>query len=171
MRLIVHDFGGFAFSAQLSSVLATRGHDVLYLHSKGFRPNKLGRRQPPASSRLATEAIHIGRPARAALGLRRLSDERKYGGILAKRIADFRPEVVISANTPLDGQSSALDAAHARVLGLSEGDRITWGEAKERIASHMTLEAFHEACAPCEWKALGVCEAALTSLVTLRRAR
>src|SRR5437870_6731303 len=98
MRLIVHDFGGFAFSAQLSSALAGRGHDVLYLHSKGFRPNKLGRHGQPPPGRLASEAIHIGRPARAALGLRRLSDERKYGEMLAIRIADFRPNVVMSAN-------------------------------------------------------------------------
>ncbi len=54
-----------------------------------------------------------------------------------------------------------LDRAHAAILGLSPGDRLSWKEAKQKIARSMTLEAFHEACAPCSWKALGVCEAAL----------
>jgi colanic acid biosynthesis glycosyl transferase WcaI len=113
MRLAVHDFGGFAFSEQLASTLASRGHHVLYLHARGFRPNKLGRRPRPTAPTFTTEGIHIGRPARAGLGVRRLSDERKYGTRLAIRIADFQPDVVISANTPLDGQASALGAAHA----------------------------------------------------------
>jgi hypothetical protein len=54
-----------------------------------------------------------------------------------------------------------LDAAHARVLGLSPGDVITWGEVKTLIAEKFTDEAFDRACAPCGWKALGYCKSAL----------
>ncbi len=58
----------------------------------------------------------------------------------------------------------ALDAAHARILGLKAGDRLTWGEAKMRIREKMNLENFESACAPCSWKRAGICERALRAL-------
>lgn len=58
----------------------------------------------------------------------------------------------------------SLDDAHAQVLGLKPGDRLTWGEAKARIAARMTDERFDSACAPCGWKALGICKLALDRL-------
>ncbi|MCM2278066.1 MAG: DUF1284 domain-containing protein [Oligoflexia bacterium] len=57
-----------------------------------------------------------------------------------------------------------LDLAHARILGLSPGERLSWGEAKRRIAERMTPGAFENACAPCSWKELGVCRQALERL-------
>jgi soluble lytic murein transglycosylase-like protein len=59
---------------------------------------------------------------------------------------------------------SALDLAHARILGIKSGDRITWGEAKERIRNRMTLEKFRSACEPCSWLRSGMCERALRKL-------
>jgi hypothetical protein len=59
---------------------------------------------------------------------------------------------------------SKLDHAHARILGLTSGDVLSWSEAKDRIRERMSLEDFHAACAPCSWKSLGVCEAALIRL-------
>lgn len=57
-----------------------------------------------------------------------------------------------------------LDNAHAQVLEIIPGDSLTWGGAKKRIAAHVTLEKFHQMCAPCEWKKMGICEAALKRL-------
>jgi len=57
-----------------------------------------------------------------------------------------------------------LDENHAEVLGLREGDVITWAEAKQKIKKHMTLEKFHTACDKCGWKKTGVCEKALKNL-------
>jgi uncharacterized protein len=54
-----------------------------------------------------------------------------------------------------------LDGAHAKVLGIAPGDQLTWKEAKELIREKMTPQAFNQACAPCAWKALGMCESAL----------
>lgn len=58
----------------------------------------------------------------------------------------------------------SLDDAHAAVLGISPGQVVSWGEAKRRIAERMTDEAFDRACAPCSWKSMGVCAAALKEL-------
>lgn len=49
-------------------------------------------------------------------------------------------------------------------FSIQEGDVLTWGEAKARIAKAFTDEAFDSACAPCSWKPLGICKAALTDL-------
>jgi hypothetical protein len=58
----------------------------------------------------------------------------------------------------------SLDDAHAKVLGIHAGDRLTWGEAKAKIRKNMTIEKFHAACAPCAWLKAGMCEKALTKL-------
>ena len=55
----------------------------------------------------------------------------------------------------------ALDNAHAAVLGIRAGDVLSWSEAKKRIVEKVTDEAFDAICAPCGWKELGVCHAAL----------
>jgi hypothetical protein len=58
----------------------------------------------------------------------------------------------------------ALDQGHAAVLGLRAGERLTWHEAKLRIAERMSFEDFDRVCAPCAWKPIGVCLAALDRL-------
>ncbi|MPL92101.1 hypothetical protein SDC9_38198 [bioreactor metagenome] len=56
-----------------------------------------------------------------------------------------------------------LDAAHARALGLRPGDRLSWGEALERMRA-LPAETLNEICAPCQWLRYGMCRAALTRL-------
>lgn len=60
---------------------------------------------------------------------------------------------------------SMLDTAHAAILNVTAGDKMTWKQAKQRIADSMTLEQFHQACAPCEWKKWGICETVLTNFL------
>ena len=57
-----------------------------------------------------------------------------------------------------------LDYNHSKILNIQSGDVLTWRQAKARLKHHMTLDAFHHACATCEWKSLGLCEKALNSL-------
>lgn len=58
-----------------------------------------------------------------------------------------------------------LDQAHAQVLNLSPGYKLTWGEAKKRIKESITVEVHHKICEPCPWRELGVCEKALKKLI------
>ena len=62
-----------------------------------------------------------------------------------------------------------LDQAHAKILDLKPGDVLSWDDAQDRIASRMTLEAFDQACGPCSWKAMGVCETALKKVIAERK--
>jgi len=64
-----------------------------------------------------------------------------------------------------------LDQAHAQVLGLKAGDVLSWDEAQELIAARMTEEAFEQVCAPCSWKALGVCKTALKKVTAERKSQ
>ncbi len=60
---------------------------------------------------------------------------------------------------------STLDRNHTAAHGIGPGQTISWGEAKARMARHMTVQAHHQACAPCSWRSLGVCESALMRLI------
>jgi len=51
-----------------------------------------------------------------------------------------------------------LDQAHATVLDIHPNSTITWEDAKKKIAERLSLEDFHQMCAPCEWKKFGMCE-------------
>ena len=67
-------------------------------------------------------------------------------------------------NCSSEAKIRSLDASHQALLDLRAGEVLTWGEAQARIAERVTPAAFHEACAPCAWRTLGVCEAALQEL-------
>lgn len=56
-----------------------------------------------------------------------------------------------------------LDQAHKTQLHLEIGDKITWGEALERLA-FLSLETHQEICQGCEWQPLGLCAQALQQL-------
>jgi colanic acid biosynthesis glycosyl transferase WcaI len=116
MRVAVHDYVGHPFQAQLARVLARRGHDVLHLHCPSFVTGK-GRVEPMPGDPPSLEFANVtlaGEFAKYDVP-RRLAQEIRSGRDLSRRLADFRPEVVLSANAPLVVQ------ARARVL--SSGSR------------------------------------------------
>ncbi|CAM4464044.1 MAG: hypothetical protein LEGION0398_MBIBDBAK_00930 [Legionellaceae bacterium] len=55
-----------------------------------------------------------------------------------------------------------LDQAHAKALGLTVGQKITWAAAKKLITDKLTLPIFHHICQSCEWKSKGICESVLS---------
>jgi uncharacterized protein len=64
------------------------------------------------------------------------------------------------------GKIARLDDEHRRVLDLKGGDRLSWGDAKERIASNIDIQTFEHICRECSWKDLGYCRTALIELRT-----
>jgi colanic acid biosynthesis glycosyl transferase WcaI len=111
VRVVVHDYVGYAFPAQLARALAARGHDVLHLHCRSFVAGK-GRLErtsadPPG---LAFESVGLGEEFAKYDVRRRVAHELATGRELAGRIAAFRPDAVLSANTPLFVQRSLLRA-------------------------------------------------------------
>lgn len=112
-RILVHDFGGYPFILQLSRELACRGHTVLHISAGGFRKPKgpmEHREDDPPGLTLAT--LTLDEPLRPS-GWRRIAQERRYARLLGQRIDAFRPEVVISANSPLYVHLAASRWTHA----------------------------------------------------------
>ena len=113
MRVVVHDYFGHAFPAQLARALAARGHEVLHLHCSSFVGGK-GRLErmdgdPPG---LAFGAVDLGQPfAKYDVG-RRVGHERKTARELAGRLREFGPEAVLSI-APLLVQRELLRASRA----------------------------------------------------------
>lgn len=112
MRVLIHDYPGHAFPVQLSRELAKRGHTVLHLYA-GYNVTPRGRvaRQPDDPASFSIRPLYIRKPLEKYNFVKRWRQEREYGQLLVKEIAAFQPEVVVSANTPLDAQKAALDAA------------------------------------------------------------
>jgi colanic acid biosynthesis glycosyl transferase WcaI len=102
MRILVHDFGAYAFPVQLSRELAHRGHDVLHLFSD-FVPRK-GRlwieEQDPKN--LNIKPVSIGEERQKYSYVKRWKQERAYGHAVVKEVKNFDADLVFSCNTPLD---------------------------------------------------------------------
>ena len=102
MRILVHDYSGHPFQVQLSRQLARLGHEVLHLHCPSFTTGKgaLDRSHddPPSFS---VSGVDLGAVFEKYSLTRRYGQERRYGRMLIARAAAFRPDVVLSSNTPL----------------------------------------------------------------------
>ncbi|MER2520302.1 MAG: glycosyltransferase family 4 protein [Bdellovibrionales bacterium] len=138
MKIIVHDYSGHPFQVQLSRELARRGHEVAHLFSSDFQTPKgdlAKRADDPAG--LEIVGISLGVPFLKTTFVRRRNQEIAYGRLLAKKIIERRPDVVISSNTPLDAQRHVLRATR----GIKGCKFIFWlqdvyGEAIYRILSN-----------------------------------
>jgi len=112
MRLLIHDYGGYAFAIPLSRELARRGHTVLHLYAgyNNIPRGDLQRREgdPPG---LEFRALYTRQPLDKYRFVQRWRQEHEYGRLLAEAIRRWRPQVVLSANTPLDAQAQALTAS------------------------------------------------------------
>jgi colanic acid biosynthesis glycosyl transferase WcaI len=115
LRIVVHDYSGHPFQVQLSRELARQGHDILHLYSASFETPKGGvLRRAEDPDNFCIEGLSLRIPKYDHF-VKRRSQEIRYGKLAAARIALFRPDLVLSANTPLDAQ--AVIQAETRRLG------------------------------------------------------
>ncbi len=107
MRILIHDYGGYAFSVQLSRELARRGHDVQYLYGDSTQLVKRGKLEyvETDDNNFSVYGIKLSKPFKKYSLLQRRFQEVEYGKLLVKMLDDFQPDVVVSANTPLDAQA------------------------------------------------------------------
>lgn len=137
VRVAVHDYPGHAFPVQLSRKLAARNHEVLHLHSHSvISPRGAIAKSATDAPSFRISGIDLGRVIEREAFVRRYFQERAYGRLLRKQILDFKPELVISATTPLDAQTAALDAASA--MG---GAFVFWLQDLQGIAIERLLGA------------------------------
>jgi colanic acid biosynthesis glycosyl transferase WcaI len=118
MRILVHDFGGYPYPIQLSRSLARRGHEVLHAYCGSLTTTPGGnfsyRDDDPPAFRISR--IDLSRPLNKFSFVTRWRQENAYGRLAAQELTRFHPDVVISANTPLDAQRTLLHTS--RQLGI-----------------------------------------------------
>lgn len=112
--VVVHDFSGHPFQADLARRLAARGHRVLHLSSAEYVSGK-GRlqREPGDPETLSFDQISLGRPFNKYNAVDRIKWELEYGRATTERLADW-PGVVITCNVPLLAMASFVRAARRR---------------------------------------------------------
>ncbi len=110
-RIVIHDYAGYPFAMQLSRWLAGRGHTVLHTYSKDVEaPRGRLTREPNDPPGLSIEGVSTATPLAKYQLLRRWFQELCYGSELGRRVLAFRPDIVLSANSPPAVQSRLLRA-------------------------------------------------------------
>ena len=121
MKICVHDFAGHPFQAQLSRALAQDGHDVLHAYCGGVttgRGDLQRRNDDPPTLRFVDVS---DAPFERYSPIGRMRSEARYGSRAAAVVRQFRPEVLLSANTPLVAQARLWRECRRRGVG-----RVYW---------------------------------------------
>lgn len=105
-RILIHDYAGHPFQIELSRELARRGNDVSHVYYGGNNTPKgdLKVHGETDSGSLSIECIFTKQPINKYSYIKRWTQEIEYGNLLVKEIKKIRPDIVVSANTPLDTQ-------------------------------------------------------------------
>jgi colanic acid biosynthesis glycosyl transferase WcaI len=114
MRVLVSDYAGHPFQAQLSRALAASGHQVLHVSFEGLQTPKgtlgVGASDP---SSFRSVGISTRKPFAKQSFFKRRLQEIEAGHLIARQVAAFQPDIVISGNAPLDTQKRIQRAAQA----------------------------------------------------------
>ena len=102
LRVLLHDFGGYGFIAELARELARRGHWVHHVHYASLRSGKgaLARRDGDPET-LTFTGLTVAAGFDRYRPLDRLRLERRYARALAASADQWQPDVVLASNTPL----------------------------------------------------------------------
>ncbi|HVJ44783.1 MAG TPA: glycosyltransferase family 4 protein [Luteolibacter sp.] len=116
MKIVVHDYAGHAFPTSLSRVLAARGHEVVHAFASSLqtpRGDLTKRATDPASLEFREIRMDPEYTRFKYSFLRRRNMEVGYGREVAAFIRSWKPDCVISGNTPTETQGSITRATLA----------------------------------------------------------
>ncbi|MGE0153711.1 MAG: glycosyltransferase family 4 protein [Reyranellaceae bacterium] len=134
LKIVVHDYSGHPFQVELSRELARRGHHVHHCYSDSIQtPQGALRRSADDPETFSVAAISLGRPVAKYTYVERWRQERRYGRLLAQRIAEREPDVVICGNGAPDIQAAALAAARRSGARFVFWLQDLYGEAARRL--------------------------------------
>lgn len=111
MRILVHDFAGHPFQAQLSRELGRRGHVVIHAYCGAVTTGRGDLQRRPDDPETMDFLDCAAGPFERYDPVRRIASELSYGRSVSGAVRVVRPDVVISANTPLIAQALLWRAA------------------------------------------------------------
>ncbi|MEV6179239.1 glycosyltransferase family 4 protein [Streptomyces sp. NPDC052016] len=114
MRILVHDYSGHPFQAQLSRELARRGHDVVHSTCTAYVSGKGNLAGDAPGLRFVT--IGDGTALRKEAYFHRLRQETLLGLELARQVRREKPDVAMLSNLPIP--VLVVAAAVLRRLGI-----------------------------------------------------
>lgn len=114
MRILLHDPAGHGFQAALARELARRGHRVHHVHCDTFLAahGELARRRSDAPT-LSFGTVSHRRPFEKYRWSIRVLQELEYGVRATHLLLTWKPDVIVSCNTPLLSQALLTVASRA----------------------------------------------------------
>ena len=138
MRLLIHDYGAYAFSVQLSRELARRNHTVTHAFAGGLTATPRGalarRTEDPASFSVREIALPSDYRRHKYSFLRRRRYETAYGHALASLTSRLEPSLILSGNTPTEPQWLLIKAARQQAVPVVTWVQDFYGLAVDRLA-------------------------------------
>lgn len=114
LRIFIHDYAGHAFPVSLSRALAQQGHVVCHAFASALQTPRgaLSRRNgdPDGLEFMAVEMSPDYVKDKYSF-LKRRQHERNYGRAASDFLRQWKPDVVLSGNTPTETQGFLLEAA------------------------------------------------------------
>jgi colanic acid biosynthesis glycosyl transferase WcaI len=129
MRILVHDYSGHPFQAELSRELAARGHEVTHSHCEAHVSGR-GNLSAPQTG-LTFEAIGKGRIVDKLAFGRRFLLELRFGFELNALTRHVRPDVVLVANTPIP-----MMFVFVTLFAMRRQRWVMWQQDIQSVAAH-----------------------------------
>ncbi len=101
MRILVHDYSGHPFQAELSRELAERGHEVTHSYNASYVSGKGGLSAEHEVPGLHIRALRMSGEFAKYRPWTRLRQEAAYARTLLQHVRAERPDLVVVCNVPL----------------------------------------------------------------------
>lgn len=134
MNVLIHDFGGHAFTVQLARRMAERGHEVHYVFSVSvLTPQGELDRKPNDPDSLHLYPIDLGQQMERHNLRKRRETEMEHGRRVAQIIRQVQPQVVLSGNSSLDPQRIIRETCRSEAIPFIFWLQDLWGVAASRL--------------------------------------
>jgi glycosyltransferase involved in cell wall biosynthesis len=136
MKILVHDYTGHPFQVQLSRNLASRGHNVLHAYSSSFlTPQGAMQKTEKDPAGFNTTPIRLKEQINKQNLFKRREQEQEHGRSVSKVIEEFNPEIILSANSPLESQKILQATARRKRIPM-----VYWLQDILGVGMHMLLK-------------------------------
>jgi colanic acid biosynthesis glycosyl transferase WcaI len=104
MKIALHEMGTYATAQRLAQALASRGHEIIYVYSPSLQTPSLSSMCFTPDDGVTVVPVALESQLAKRNLFKRYAQQRAYGARISSVIDELRPDLVISANTPIDVQ-------------------------------------------------------------------
>ena len=107
LKILIHDYAGHPFQTSLSNELASFGHEVIHAY---FAQDE-GPKGKMSSKKFKFFPISIKNKYSKKNFIARRFGDIEYGREVGKLIKDFKPDIILSGNTPTEAQEIIIKSS------------------------------------------------------------